>query len=295
MSSTDSSPGDDTTLREDSALDEPLRRVAYEAGMLLGLEATRAEQTYHRRRLTRQQYWLHGAGTIAGLRVWLDPAESDTPDADMLTRVLVGPGLAIDALGRELMITETHCLDLRAWLQAQSATALAEGTDGGTLRLLLTVRYADCPVAAQPVLARKLNLSTDAVQPSRIADGVALTLAPEPPAAAAAGYHPWPRHPAVPELTADEEAAVQATTDTPEAAAQLRLHARLLHLFDDDATPAPEPPDPAAAAKVPLARLSMQAPDLDNIVVNPAHIAVDNLIRPFVTTAAQLARLARGG
>jgi hypothetical protein len=144
------------------------------------------------------------------------------------------------------------------------------------------------------VLARRLNLSTDAVQPSRIADSVALGLVPEPPAAAAAGYRPWPRHPAPPALTADEETAVLAATDSPVAAAQLRLQARLLHVFDEDATPAPEPADTAEAAAVPLARISLQVPDPDAIVVNPARISVDNLIRPFVVTPDQLARLARG-
>ena len=39
------------TLEQDDQLAEPLRRVAYEAGMMLGLSATRDEQAYHRRRL----------------------------------------------------------------------------------------------------------------------------------------------------------------------------------------------------------------------------------------------------
>ena len=41
---------DFSTLKQDAELAEPLRRVAYEAGMMLGLEATRDEQAYHRRR-----------------------------------------------------------------------------------------------------------------------------------------------------------------------------------------------------------------------------------------------------
>ena len=35
---------DRPTLEQDATLDETLRRVAYEAGMMLGLEATRDEQ-----------------------------------------------------------------------------------------------------------------------------------------------------------------------------------------------------------------------------------------------------------
>ncbi|MEJ2436031.1 MAG: hypothetical protein P8Y53_23890, partial [Pseudolabrys sp.] len=67
------------TLTEDAALDQPLRRVAYEPGMLLGVEATRDEQQYHRRRLTRHQYWLHGAGTLAGMAVHVDAASGTDP------------------------------------------------------------------------------------------------------------------------------------------------------------------------------------------------------------------------
>ena len=48
------STDDDATLEQDATFDEPLRRVAYEAGMMLGLEATREEQQYHRRRLRDQ-------------------------------------------------------------------------------------------------------------------------------------------------------------------------------------------------------------------------------------------------
>ncbi len=60
---------EDASLLPDSQFQEPLARVSYQPGMLLGLEATRAEQDYHRRRLNRHQYWLHGSGTVCGLRV----------------------------------------------------------------------------------------------------------------------------------------------------------------------------------------------------------------------------------
>ena len=150
------------TLEQDATLDEPLRRVAYEAGMLLGLEATRDEQAYHRRRLSRQQYWLHGYGTLAGMRVRIDAGRVGVP-------IIVGPGLGLDRLGREVLVHEPYCMVLREWLDAQTETHLRTGYVDAEDRLWLavTVRYKDCPVARQPVLARKLNLSTDAVQPGR--------------------------------------------------------------------------------------------------------------------------------
>lgn len=293
------------TLFADAALDEPLRRVAYEAGMLLGLEATRDEQAYHRRRLNRHQYWLQGAGVVAGLRVQVESSTAPNPRV----RLLVGPGIAIDGLGREVLVTETHCLDLADWLGAQGPTTLADGFDvaANRLRLRVTARYQDCPVAAQPVLARQLNLGTDAVAASRIADAVALEIAVESPAAAAAlaPFSPWPLHRALdadlPELPAEEAAALAAAdAASPQAGARLRLRLRLLHLFDGGDWGPPEAlSDLLAEVRVPLARVAIEAADQDALAALPgtltaAAVSVDNLARPFLTTAAQLAFLSGG-
>jgi len=295
---------DTPTLEQDARFDEPLRRVAYEAGMLLGLEATRDEQEYHRRRLTRQQYWFHGFGTLTGMAVSIAPASSPNGDPTK-TRVIVGPGLGIDGFGREVLVREPYCIDLGDWLKAQSETRLREGydesPDPNVLWLKVTVRYQDCAVAAQPVLARKLNLSTDAVQPSRTADSVLLEMTPELPVAADTRFQPWAAHPPLsddmPALTPAEQAVISAA---PNAAAQqqLQLHARLLHALDGVSLNAQTSIDDLArGAQLLLARISIQMPDLSTIlnadeneeVVNPNNISVNNLVRPFLTTATQLA------
>jgi len=285
---------DTPTLFQDAALDEPLRRVAYEAGMLLGLEATREEQGYHRRRLTRHQYWLHGMGTLAGLRVWIDPATAADQDQDMRVRLLVGPGIGIDGLGREILIHETHCLDLRDWLDAQDPARLSDGFDDAAdlLHLAISARFQDCPVAAQPVLARKLNLGTDPVAPSRLSDGVLLELdaiAPD----AALNTSAWPLHPALdglpPALTQDEQDLLAALdpNDPVEGAERERLSARLrlLHLFDAPWHPPELESELAALVRLPLARLTLSTADPVGAIVNPARIGIDNLARPFVQAA----------
>lgn len=288
---------DTSTLIQDAALDEPLRRVAYEAGMLLGLEATREEQGYHRRRLTRNQYWLHGMGTVAGLRVWIDPETSTDPtdpDQDERVRVLVGPGIGIDGMGRELLVHETHCLDLGDWLQAQDAGRLRDGFDDAAdlLHLVVSARYEDCPVAAQPVLARKLNLGTDPVQPSRLADGVRLELDLVAPTAAL-GSSPWPLHPdldAAPRLTQAEQDLLDALdqNDPDQAARHDRLSTRLglLHLFDDPWNAPELESELLALVRLPLARLTLATTDPVGAIVNPARITLDNLARPFVRAAS---------
>lgn len=286
-----STGNDDATLRADAALAEPLRRVAYEAGMLLGLEATRDEQSYHRRRVTRAQYWLHGAGTVAGLRVSIEPATSETPNRSVTVRLRVHPGVGIDGLGRELLLNEIHCLDLGDWLAAQDPARLRGGFDDADnlLHLGVFARYEDCPVGLQPVLARRLNLGTDPVQPSRIADSVALELDLLDPTAALDRLGPWPLHgplqgPAagpLPDLTTEETEAL-AAAPAGEARARLELRLRLLHLFDAPWAAPALAADLLALVRLPLARLTLATDDPAALIVNPARIRIDNLSRPFV-------------
>ncbi|MFA7618131.1 MAG: hypothetical protein WC012_03690 [Thiohalomonadaceae bacterium] len=289
---------DFTTLEQDATLAEPLRRVAYEAGMMLGLEATRDEQAYHRRRLNRHHYWLQGHGTLAGMRVSMESLAN--PDDSVAVRLLVGPGIGIDGLGREVLIHETYCVDLGRWLAAQSEEDLREGYDDAADKLWLKVcvRQKDCPVAQQPVLARKLNLSTDAVQPSRTADGVMLELIPElPPGDDEEGYRPWANHPPVadvlPTLTDAEQATLAALAAESPARAQLELHARLLHALDGGIDTREVNDQFERGARLLLARIAIETTDVNALVVNPERIEINNLARPFLVSASQLAWLAR--
>jgi hypothetical protein len=299
------------SLELDANFEKPLRRVAYEAGMLLGLEATRDEQSYHRRRLNRHQYWLQGYGTLAGMAVSVSPVES-TNNNPTLTRLIVSPGIGIDGLGREVLIHEPYGIDLGEWLQAQNATQLYSGYDdtNNVLHLKITVRQQDVPVGLQPVLARKFNLSTDAVQPSRMADSIQLDITPELPPAADNRYRPWAAHPAI--VDADQpitetnpgglnETEIEylgviqgANTNRGE---QLQLHARLLHCLDGKGVSTAIAADQLEeSARLLLARIEIDVPDLDALmaikqgdpVVNPNFIRVNNLVRPFLVTASQL-------
>lgn len=288
------------TLEQDDNLAAPLRRVAYEAGMMLGLEATRDEQAYHRRRLTRHQYWFQGYGTLAGLHVRQEP-NSHANNSDALSvKIMVSPGIAVDGLGREVLIHETYCIDLRQWLDAQTEAALAEGfaLADNTLWLNVYVRHRDCPVARQPVLSNKLNLSTDPVQASRTADSVYLELVPElPPVSSDERYAPWASHTPIsdaePALTDEEQDYLDALEGSNEAAAErLKLHSRLLRALDSKGLDTENLADELEkGARVLLARINISSSDLNNITVNPELIGVNNLVRPFLATASQLAWL----
>lgn len=299
---------DRTTLKQDATLAEPLRRVAYEAGMMLGLEATRDEQAYHRRRLNRHQYWFQGYGTLAGMRVSQSPATHANNTDAVNVRLLVSPGIGIDRLGREVLIHEPYCINLQDWLAAQSATDLQNGYDdpANTLWLKVFVRQKDCPVGQQPVLARKLNLSTDAVQPSRTQDSVMLELVAELPDAGSDLFTPWGNHLGVADAdqteadaplaltTAERQTLTDAGTADSAAARQLTLHARLLWALDATGVSTQDLQDEFdTGARLLLAHIALTVTDIDAVVVNPNLISINNLVRPFLTSASQLAWLAR--
>ena len=311
----------DQSLVPDSEFEQSLARVAYQPGMLLGLEATRSEQDYHRRRLNRHAYWLHGSGTVCGLRVHSSAgplAVADDTEEQVLVRLFVGGGIAIDGLGREVGVGEPHCIDLTAWLSSQFAdenlwgALIRDGYDiaDNTLWLKVTLRYQDCPSGLQPVLATDINAGTDPVKPSRIKDNVLLELVPERPDEAA-GDRPFEAHnglPALAGLIADKLSPLEK--DRLQAAAgktkeQLELGARLLYALSDDnhALEARDTGADAAArlARILLARIRIQlatqvdaeGAEIPRLIVNPNRISIDNLARNFVFNADLLAHMAR--
>lgn len=317
----------DASLASDGRFEEALRRVSYEPGMLLGLEATRAEQDYHRRRATRHGYWLHGAGTVAGLRVGLLAQDPGNDSENVRVRLVVHPGVGVDGLGREVSVAEPYCVDLGAWLTAQHEDAtlwgalIRDGYDAADHRLWLkvTMRYQDCASGLQPVLATEVNAGSDPVQPSRVADCVLLELLPERPADAPVEEHLFAAHARIrpydeiePRLGELERAQVDAASGPHRS--QLELGARLLHSLGDDnqALVARQAflTDPAQLARTLLARIAIQLTppagdgegdgdgdgdeaDGPGLVINPRRIEVDNLVRPFLFNAAALARLMR--
>jgi hypothetical protein len=304
----------DASLDGDGRFEEALRRVSHQPGMLLGLEAVRSEQDYHRRRLTRHAYWLHGSGTVAGLRVSLDATDPGNDTDDTPVRLLVGPGIGLDGLGREVSVSEPHGLDLRAWLETQHATPalwdqlISDGHDStrNQLWLKVTMRYRDTPSGLQPVLATEVNAGTDPVRPSRMSDGVLFELRPELPPATPGRQHPFAAHAGLRDFASIEpglgplDRAHLAAATTPAETRQLELASRLLFAFNPDNQALVARRDtriePDDLARTLLARIviDLTAPGDDGnpgLVINPRRIAIDNLARAFVFNAPALAHL----
>jgi hypothetical protein len=127
-----------------------LQRVRYAAGMILAAEDLQADQDYFRSRLSRRNRLLHGAGIVSGLAVQLESDGSGD-------RVIVAPGLALDALGNEIEVDQPTVLPLPAAGDAQ----------------LVLVRHVERP--CRPV-ATATN-DPGAVQATRMVESFALELA----------------------------------------------------------------------------------------------------------------------
>lgn len=84
---------------------DPFTRLRYHYGQLLGADDFSTEQRYFLLRSRLHNALLHGFGTVWGLRV-------DAQDVETAVRLTCNPGLAIDALGREIYVPQKVCLDV---------------------------------------------------------------------------------------------------------------------------------------------------------------------------------------
>jgi len=223
-------------------LDRP-DRPFYDTGVLLGSDDFRDEQTYHRSRLARALAYLAGAGTLVGLR-----AEAVANAAGSEHELRVGPGLAIDRLGRLIEVPRAWCLRLEPWYLARPADALraAHGAQGVVADLFL--RFTPQARGRTPSFAQGAFDATDALVPNRVRDAFRfeLVLRPDAKDAPATAFLPRSRFDAVRAL---------APADRPDALREALLagwndatnpHARDLARPDGEALP-PLPEHGAAA------------------------------------------------
>jgi hypothetical protein len=177
MSSPTSLVQDCTSLptgdRCDAALpDNPQCTLNYHFGQLLGVDDFRAEQGFHVGRARRHQRLLHGHGVVAGYPVSYKSAISE---------LRVGPGLAIDGLGRDLQLDADQCVNLAKWWAARVAAKDAGFADlldkiEFTIDLDLVVCYATCLTDPVPAIAEPCAGAASDLAYSRVCETVRLQL-----------------------------------------------------------------------------------------------------------------------
>ena len=275
---------------EDSLpLPEGPDRVHYATGVLLGAEDFQAEQDYHRSRLARALAYAMGHGTLAGLAVTHEAAQSaDATNPATSERLLVAPGLAIDRLGRMIEVVKPRCLKLAEWYQFQSPQSLRQawhatdslwsGSPAGVVADLF-IRFAVCERGKTPAFACEAFDSFDAVTAARLRDGFELELIlrqeTSPPL-------PQPQWPDFGGDAADLRRAIYDAWREGSAASTLQ------GLDPDGHVPGQD------TSALLLARILLPADEAENMQ-RPARriteaIEPNNELRPFVVTANALAR-----
>lgn len=277
-------------LRNADPLSDPLlapERPHYATGMLLGAEDFLAEQAYHRGRLARALAWLHGFGTVAGLRVTVQPATPATPENQGTPeQLVVDPGLALDRLGRLIELPRPACLDLTRWLTtlpADTRTAALHPKNGSDpysgLVVDLFVRFVQCPHALTPALAAGPFDALDAAVPARLADSYELELVPRAETLPPLPQNAWPDLDTIADPAARAAAFQQAVFDLwPEGTRDLdgrgQLEALAEHVPGQD------------TAALWLARLAIPVAG-DPPLRAPGDVVLDNASRPFVPASAR--------
>jgi hypothetical protein len=138
------------------------KRVNYFNGMLLTEEELQQEQSYQVEKQKLRLRYLHGYGTVCGLRVTL--SEEDKPGF-----IVVEPGFALDKWGREIIVPEDVELDLNSYAQECD------------VELYVVLEYKEQPIKPIPILGATIESETH--PPSSILETYKLDVWDQPPEA----------------------------------------------------------------------------------------------------------------
>lgn len=147
---------------------DPFTSLAVHYGMLLGVPDFQVISGNPRGKLRLHQAWQHGPGVVWGLGV-------SVPDQS--TQLQVEPGLAVDIVGREIVLATQYCLDVAQWLADQvKAGHIDEGATSFNAQLIL--RFRACLARPVPAMSSSCEGGGSDVAYSRIIETGELELRP---------------------------------------------------------------------------------------------------------------------
>ena len=157
---------------------DPHKRVRYSHGLVLGVDEFVQEELYLLERHRLHNRALHGYGTVCGLRL-------DTRGTGAEVELVVGPGVAVDAQGREVRVPEGQCARLGDWLLRHHDEVVAllgspPAASPAQLALQLVLCYAECATDNVPVPSGPCQSLDRTMVPSRVADDFRLELRTDP-------------------------------------------------------------------------------------------------------------------
>jgi len=148
---------------------DPLKRMNYTFGMVLGVDEFRQEQAYLVAKYASQYRYAHGYGTLSGLRVTIDTSPN--------LQVRITKGVAVNPRGQEIHVCQEMCARINDWL-VNNRTALQDllGSPPLSLSLSVVLCYRACPTDSVPVPGNPCSSQQDAMAPSHITDSFQLKL-----------------------------------------------------------------------------------------------------------------------
>ena len=164
--------GSNFTPAPDAALD-PLQRVNYTFGMVLGVDDFRQEHAYLAARDERALRETIGYGVITGLGV-----SAPKPDPGSAQQVRVTPGLALMPDGRLVGVAADQCANLTAWLNAEKARDPA--TEANTT-VYVRLRFAESSGSPVPIPGEPCRDESELSADARILDSFSLDFSWTPP------------------------------------------------------------------------------------------------------------------
>jgi hypothetical protein len=150
---------------------DPLKRVNYTFGLVLGVEEFVQSDTYFLAKHRGENRLLHGYGTVCGLNV----SAPTGPNVE----VQVAPGWAITPRGQEIKVPQLMCVQVNDWLTANLAAlqaALLTTAPPSTLNLCVVLCARECKTDTVPIPGEPCMTQSSSMAPSRIADSFDLML-----------------------------------------------------------------------------------------------------------------------
>ncbi|MEH1867445.1 MAG: hypothetical protein V7K69_20880 [Nostoc sp.] len=159
---------DQEVCREcDLATDE---RLNYFTGQFLAERDFRAEQEYQIGKHRQHNRYLHGYGTVCGLKI------VQHPNLDCRDRfVILEPGLALDCCGREIVVKEKVYIDLVKLFAAQNID-LKSIDPKEKNHLLFSLCYEECKTEFVPALYSECGCDEFGCDANRIVEGFEIHL-----------------------------------------------------------------------------------------------------------------------
>jgi len=154
---------------------DPLKRVNYTFGLVLGVDEFEQEQTYFREKDKSHSRILHGYGTDYGLAVSI--GNDGTSDVE----VRIACGVAVNPQGQEIHVSRTMCARINDWLgKYKDSLQNIFGTPPVSVALCVVLCYRECLTDSVPIPGEPCRTQSDSMAPSHISEAFELKLCLDP-------------------------------------------------------------------------------------------------------------------